>query len=235
MAAKQSKTLVPDTETSLQELQQKYLENRQDKKIFSDYFLLLRNYARSLALKEIKRKNIYLLPERVDEICTDATILLLNQYRKEGWSVGSSFAGVLRWKVIEAMYKQANDEMHYSLNTNFNNDDNNKEFLDVIGLGSEKNWTVVAGNSIEDSPSESVINEVNVAFNEVNVIIDEAYDILPYNLYIKFVPWLVLKFRKPKSRNSQTTFTDWFLTSREEDAFDLLFLEIRDRIVQHAT
>lgn len=231
--AKTIKEITPDTEAQLQELQLRYLEDRNNKKIFHDYFLLLRNYARSLALKEIKRKNIYLPPDRVDEICTDATMLLLNQYKKEEWSVGSSFAGVLRWKVVEAMYKQANDEMHYSLNTTFNKDANNKEFLDVIGLGSEKNWTVIAGNTIEESPSDSVINEVNVAFNEVNRVIDEAYELLPYNLYIKFLPWLVLKFRKPKSRNSQTTFTDWFLTGREEDAFDILFLEIRDRIAQH--
>ena len=227
-------TTPPETELDLQVLQQKFLENRSDKKNFEEYFMLLRTYARSITLKEIKRKNIFLQPERVDEICTDATILLLNQYRKEGWSIGASFAGALRWKVIEAMYKHANDEMVYSLNTTFNKEEGGKEILDVMGSNENRNWSPVASTDKVDDPGNIVADTTNVAFEEIDAIVDEAYDILPYSTFMRFILWLVIFFRKPKSRNAQNLFKEAFLKDREEDAFELILLEIRDRLIQHS-
>ena len=227
-------TTPPETELDLQLLQQKFLENRSDKKNFEEYFILLRTYARSITLKEIKRKNIFLQPERVDEICTDATILLLNQYRKEGWSIGASFAGALRWKVIEAMYKHANDEMVYSLNTTFNREEGGKEILDAMGSSENRNWNPIASTDKVDDPGNIVADTTNVAFEEIDAIVDEAYDILPYSTFIRFILWLVIFFRKPKSRNAQNLFKETFLKDREEDAFEVILLEIRDRLIQHS-
>lgn len=227
-------TAPPETELDLQKLQAKFLEDRNNKKVFEEYFMLLRTYARSIALKEIKRKNIFLQPERVDEICTDATLLLMNQYRKEGWSIGASFAGALRWKVIEAMYKYSNDEMVYSLNITFNGDKDGKEILDIMGSSEQKNWSTVTGVDKIDDPGNLVSDSINVAFEEINAIIDEAYRILPYRTFLRFIIWLVLFFRKPKARNAQNLFKTIYVQDREEDAFELILLEIRDSIAQHS-
>lgn len=224
----------PETELRLKDLQERFLEDRNNKKVFEEYFLLLRTYARSIALKEIKRKNIFLQPERVDEICTDATLLLVNQYKKEGWTIGSSFAGVLRWKVIEAMYKHANEEMVYSLNNTFTGDKEGKEILDVMGLNEDRNWTIVTGSNEEDDPADLAVNYINVSFDEINEIIDIAYEILPYSTFVRFLLWLLLFFRKPKSRNTQLAFKNFFIKEREEEAFDVILLEVRNKIAQHA-
>ena len=69
---------------------------------------------------------------------------------------------------------------------------------------------------------------------EIQEIIDEAYEGLPYSTFVKFLPWLVLQIRKPKTRNIQRLFNKLFLTGKEEDAFNILLLEIRNRILQHA-
>ena len=225
---------IPQTELELRELQELYLNNPSNQEIMDKYFFLLRTYARSLALKIIKKKGIYLLPERVNEIATDATLLLMNEYNKVGWRVNVSFAGVLKWKVYEAMYDQAEDDQNSSLNTTFTSDKDSKEIIDMIGSNSCLPWTVtVHGQTLEDNPSDILSKKVNVSFSEIVSVIDEAYDILPYKTFMRFVPWLVLKMRKAKTRNIEPLFKRLFLTSKEEDAFDILLLEVHNRISQH--
>ena len=94
---KKKTSSIPPTELELQRLQELYMEDMSNKEVVDKYFSLLRTYARSITLKVIKRKGIYLESERVEEIATDATILLLNQYSKKGWKVTVSFAGILIW------------------------------------------------------------------------------------------------------------------------------------------
>ena len=65
---------LPQTEKQLKELQALFMENKANRKVRDEFILLLRQYARSLTLKEIKRKGIFLDPWRVDEIATDATL-----------------------------------------------------------------------------------------------------------------------------------------------------------------
>ena len=196
---------VPETERNLRTLQASFLADRDNQQVFNDFFLLLRKYARSLTLKKIKRKNLFLPPERVDEICTDATLALIEQYKKPGWSVSASFAGVLQFKIIEAMWKSANDDMNSSLNLTFSDDKDSKEILDVIGSGSSLPWDMsqYGKERASDDPADTIMEEVNVSFDEVRSLIEECYVDLPYRLYLRFVPWLVLQFRKPKTKNIQ--------------------------------
>ena len=123
----------------------------------------------------------------------------------------------------------------YSLNTTFNNDAEGKEILDVMGSNENKSWQLVAGSSEEVDPEDQFFNKINVTFNEVDSLIDIAYNLLPYNVFFKFILWLLLFFRKPKSRNAQTAFKNYFMSNQEEDAFELILLEIRNKIAQHLT
>lgn len=223
---------LPETEQKLRQLQDRYVAEDCTKQERDEFFMLLRSYARSIALKNIKSKNVYLSPERVDEVCTDSTLALLKQYSKPGWRVEASFAGALQWKVREALYKPAKEEQasRISLNKTFSEDSNSRELLDQIS--SSRNPT--SGNAFDieeaDNPIDSLISSVNTAMGEINEVIDEAYEFLPYRLYIRFLPWLLLKIRRPHTRNSAKTFSSFFLGSRDEDAFEILLLEIRNRI-----
>lgn len=227
----------PPTEVELQRLQKLFFEDRDNTENRDQFFSLIRNYARSLALKNIKRTNIYLPPERVDEICTDAALAVFAQYaKKEDWSIEASFAGILFWKVNEAMYGQKDDDKNSSLNATFDSSDaSSKEVMDVVSYNADLPWnSEINGHSSPIlTPEEALFKQVDVSYSEVNAIIEEAYQMLPYKTFMRFVPWLVMQFRKPKTRNIQSLFSKLFLDSREENVFDILLLELHNRICQH--
>lgn len=230
----ESTSNIPQTELECQRLQKLFLDPDCPQNIKDEFFLLLRTYARSIALKQIKRTGIYLLPERVDEIATDATLAVMNQYQTPGWHIQASFAGILYWKVIEAMYSCADEEKNSSLNFKFSDDQNSKEITDAIDSGAMLPWQMRTGRqSTPDDPAENLEYSVNIAFEEIVSLLDEAYLMLPYNTYMKFVPWLLLQIRKPKTRNIKALFSKLFLTSKEENALDILLLEMRNRIAKH--
>ena len=237
MARKAKDSTVPQTELELQRLQKLFIEDKSNKEIREQYFMLLRVYARSIALKVIKRKGIFLTPERVDEISTDATLAVMKQYEKEGWSISVSFAGVLIWKVYEAMYAQANEEMNSSLNLTFSNDRDNKEIMDFVGFNSTLPWNTKGKDSYDiiENPANSLQKEINVSFNEIREVIDNAYEILPYKSYLRFLAWLVLKMRKPRVRNIQALFNSQYSNNKQDNVFELLFLEIHNRIALHSS
>ena len=216
-----------ETELRLQELQEKFLDpNGCSKADKDEFFLVMRMYARSITLQMIKSKGLVLPPERVDEVCTDATLAILKQYQKVGWKIEASFAGALRRKVIESLSGPTNEESHYSLNTTFSDDTDSKEMLDLVSSSSLP-WS---NDSYCDDPEETTFNQYSAVVEEVNRLLDEAYEILDYRLYVRFLPWLLLNIRKTRARNVMQTFTSCFLTSREESAFELLLLELRNRL-----
>lgn len=235
MAKKVKDSSVPQTELELQRLQKLFLEDKTNKQIREQYFMLLRIYARSIALKVIKRKGIFLTPERVDEISTDSTLAVMKQYEKEGWSISVSFAGVLIWKVYEAMYAQANEEMNSSLNLTFSDEKESKEIMDFVGYNSTLPWNTKGKDTydINENPANSLQKEVNVSFDEIREVIDNAYNMMPYSTYLRFIAWLVLKMRKPKVRNILTLFNSYYLSNREDNLFEFLFLEIHNKIALH--
>ena len=218
----------PETEIILTALQELYLKPGCSIALRDRYFMLMRSYARSILLKEIKRKGIVFPPEKVEELATDSTLLLMNQYTKEGWKISASFAGALRWKVVESLYGDSKDEMNYSLNRTFSEDSNAKEMLDLMS-NSNTPWY----NHTSQDPADEVAENENTAIEEVRTLVAQAYDILPYKVYLKFLPWLLLKLRKPRIRNVMMQFSRIFLNSKEEEAFDLLLLEMRNRIMMH--
>lgn len=218
----------PETEIVLTALQELYLKPNCSQALRDRYFMLMRAYARSILLKEIKRKGIVFPPEKVEELATDSTLLLMNQYTKEGWKISASFAGALRWKVVESLYGDSKDEMNYSLNRTFSEDSNAKEMLDLMS-NSNTPWY----NHISQDPADEVAENENTAIEEVRTLVAQAYDILPYKVYLKFLPWLLLKLRKPRIRNVMMQFSRIFLNSKEEEAFDFLLLEMRNRIMMH--
>ena len=114
----------------------------------------------------------------------------------------------------------------------FDDSDNSKEIIDIVSYNSTLGWntTVTSYDDTINTFNDDFLSEVNTSFNEVTSVVDEAFDILPYRVFMRFVPWLVLQFRKPKTRNIQSLFFKLYLTNKEENAFDILLLEIYNRI-----
>ncbi len=219
----------PETEIKLEALQEAYLEDPSNEKVFHEYFIILKAYARSLALKEIKTK-IYLPPEHIDGVATEAVLKLLNQYRKEGWKVWGSFAGLLRWKVVEALYENSQEESVQSLNAYVGNSDSNQELGDML---SKVGATLLYGKTTDD-PQETFFSGHDTTASEVFGVLADASSSLPYRLELLFEVYLLLRLRRPKTRLTMPSFKQFYLNSKAEEAFELLLLEIRNRVADHS-
>lgn len=219
----------PETEIKLEELQECYIADPTNQDNFNRFFILLKAYARSLVLKEIKSK-IYLDPDHVDGVATEAVLKLLNQYKKDGWRVWGSFAGVLRWKVVEALYEDCEEDSSQSLNMLIG-DGNVRELGDILTkVGASPLW-----KHESDDPQENFFKNFDSSASEILGVLKESSEALPYRLAILFHAYLLLRLRRPKTRLTLPAFKQYFLDTKEEEAFELLLLEIRNRISQHAT
>ena len=58
----------PATEIELEELQDLYLKDKDNKEVRDKYFILLKNYARSITLKILRKKGKQLPAEKVEEV-----------------------------------------------------------------------------------------------------------------------------------------------------------------------
>jgi hypothetical protein len=218
----------PQTELDLDKLQEVYLVDPHNLENFQEFFLLLKVYARSIALKEIKGK-VYLDADRVEEVAVEATLKLLNQYKKEGWKVWGSFGGAIRWKVVEALYQDANEDITSSLNALIGDRDQKQELGDLFEkIGANPFLSYVAGD-----PQEEILAVDDITISEIKGVLLEASDILPYRLQILFHAYLLLQIRKPKARLKLPSFREHFLSTKDAEAFELLLLEVRNRLLSH--
>lgn len=217
----------PITEVQLDALQEDFLKDPNNEKVKTEFFFLLKSYSRSLTLKEIKNK-IFLDPDRVDEVATEATLRFLNQYKKDGWKVWGSFAGALRWKVVEALYQDANEESAQSLNALIGDATSGHEMGDFLDkLKAEP----VFESSKSIDPQIALVSLTENPMWEIRDILREASEILPYRTVYLFYIYLLQILRRPKSRLRHPTFKELFLSKKEEEQFDLLLLEVRTRLM----
>lgn len=231
MGRKRKDLSVPITEARLQDLQAKFLADRADEAVMKEFFCLMKDYARSFVLQQLKKTKKGLTPERVDEIATEMVVKTFEQYKKHSnWRVAKSFGGQLKCKMLEAMYGPKEEEKQNSLNERLK--ESEKEVVDML---SDSQGVVPwnPDNSILDpyDPVDSLMLQMNVVPEETDRLLDAAYEALPYKTYIVFLCWLLLKLRKPKTRNITENFKKTVnLTSQEEEAFEYLLLEMKHRI-----
>ena len=219
----------PATEIELEELQELYLKDKDNKEVRDKYFILLKSYARSITLKILRKKGKQLPAEKVDEVATEAMRLLVRQYRNPEAKVRKSFAGALQWKVIEALWAPAKEEMVLSLDKV--NESTNRELMENIqSMGAVLPWNSEAVGTEWDSVEDSYIKSVNIGKEIINDTIDEAYKVLPYRLWILFMCYFLLKVRRPIKGNPLQNFENKMITEKEKRAFEILVLEMRNRI-----
>src|SRR5574344_1305604 len=132
----------PETEQKLLKLQDKWLQTH-DKKTWAEMQALIYSYTRSMVLKKLAGKK-YLEPDEVDDATAGATFSFMSQYlrpNKDGTSfeVGASFAGLLNYKIMEALYKDSPEDNHISLNTLIG-DDGKTELGDTLKVSNSKTF-----------------------------------------------------------------------------------------------
>ncbi len=217
----------PETEVELSALQDEYLKTR-DATIWHKMFSIMINYARSITLKVNKGK-VYISPEHITEVATDASIKIMERYRDPTFKIDFSFAGLLRWKVLESLYKDWQEEYCLSLNHVIKED--SKTELGDLQL---KNATPIGSPDPAPTPEKlsETVNYQDIIKN-INRIFEEFDDIIVNNPRLSLIARLytLLTFRRSKVRRALEAFKKHIpLTLKEEKALDLLLLEIKNRL-----
>lgn len=210
----------PQTEQELFRLQNKYRATR-DPKVWSEMFELCYVYMRSLVLKRCIGK-CYLSPEEVSSKTATATLSFMSQYLKNpSFEVGASFAGMMQWKIVEALYGQEDDKC-WSLNNPINKEGD--ELMEVIN---EDN--LIFKN--EKHPDEFVdrIDTKQI----VDEVLEEADKEIDYDPRLSMLMrvYVLLYFRKPRSRHAKKFFISKLTKDyKEADFLERVILEVYNRI-----
>lgn len=215
----------PETEIILESLQTKFLETR-DPEIWKEMFEIMVQYARSLTLKQSRGK-VFLDPDHVLGVATDATIKVMERYNQPDFLISHSFAGLLRWKVIESLYSGWKEEANTSINLVFPESSSNK-----VELGDLQEKLHITPLTPSLALSEEAENNEDLVLQTLKNVITE-YDaaVGSYRLSLLARAYLLLWLRKSKVRNAPISFKKYLkLSPREEEALDLLLLEIRNRL-----
>lgn len=106
--------------------QTKWLQTK-DPKVWEEWTALMFSYTRSLVLKKLTRKK-YLEPDEIDDITADAVFNFMAQYLKPTktggqFEIGASFAGMVNFKILEALYRGKDDSHVLSLDATVTDED----------------------------------------------------------------------------------------------------------------
>jgi hypothetical protein len=231
----------PETEIKLSELQEIYLKTR-DPAAWREMFEIMIKYARSLTLKVNKGK-VYLDPEHVLAVATDSAIKIMSRYDQivdpnkpvdpnappvvpSTFRIEHSFGGLLRWKVLESLYGNWEEEAHLSLNAIIGDDSGNKTELGDL---QDKMGLKALGPQFTVEMDETKLEDLRKSIRSILVEFDIAVD--SYRLSLAARLYLLLTLRKSKIRQSANLFKQFIqLAPKEEQALDLLLLEIRNRL-----
>ena len=214
----------PETEIILTDLQEEYLATKSPE-AWKSMFEIMIKYARSLTLKVNKGK-VYLDPEHVLAVATDSAIKIMARYSQPGFRIEYSFGGLLRWKVLESLYGNWEEEAHLSLNAIVGDDSGNKTELGDL---QDKMHLHPLGAQFTVEMDESRLEDLAKNIRTILMEFDGAVD--SYRLSLSARLYLLLTLRKSKIRQATTLFKQFIgLEPKEEQALDLLLLEIRNRL-----
>lgn len=182
---------------------------------------------RSLILQRIKGKN-FVEPEIIDEQTTSATLAFMSQYlTRPEFEVGASFAGMMKWKIIEVLYKGKNPKSNGGepISLQYEINDDGKSTLEDL----------IPANDVVYSPEENALKRCPYdIIEEILNELDETLD-CKNSFYIKTIVrlYILLCLRHPKNRHAKKMFLDkWSKEYKIERLINYVILELRNRLLE---
>ena len=217
----------PETERALFRMQLDYFNNNRDRDIWRQMFALCWDYMRSLILQRIKGKN-FVEPEIIDEQTTSATLAFMSQYlTRPEFEVGASFAGMMKWKIIEVLYKGKNPKSNGGepISLQYEIDNDGKSTLEDL----------IPANDVVYSPEENALKRA--PYDIIEEILHELDETLECKnaFYIKTIVrlYILLCLRHPKNRHAKKMFLDkWSKEYKIERLINYVMLELRNRLLE---
>lgn len=183
---------------------------------------IINNYACSLVKKSTKGKK-YIDPDDVADKGLEAAFRFMSAYlRKPDFAIGASFAGNLRWKVVEVMH----EDHLLSLNqpTSY---DNQLELLDMLPEGSYQNIT--SGLTRMMNPEENFRETGQDIINEILFELDQEVG-KNSKLALLARLYLLIVLCVPRTRHiKRLFFENWAEDYRTEQVLETTILEVYNR------
>jgi hypothetical protein len=222
----------PRTELILSSLQDEYLKKR-DIDTYQQMFSEILPYARSLILKKTAGK-IFLPPDVVDSAALEATVKFMTQYEKPEFKISNSFAGMLSFKVLEAMYgpKVIAADQISSLNEHI--DSGKIKNLEFGDMPETYNFTYLFrpdSAQVGEDPCNYLFNRDSDAIDSVLTVVDDLYKTCDLHTYF-LVSLAIVQFIKKKKTFQR--FRLKFLTTSQKEILDIALLEIKNRLANTA-
>ncbi|MCF0126216.1 MAG: hypothetical protein HUJ68_10780 [Clostridia bacterium] len=220
----------PETEQECFKYQYEYFtaENQEQKsEAWKKLFTTLLSYTKSLILQKLKNK-VFLPEEEVYEKSLQAATAFLSCYTiNYNFFVGASFAGYLKYKIIEVLYRPKNDDRTLSLDFSYeNSSDKDYNFIDnQVRSEVETLW----GEAYED-PALNVYTQT--PYEVLQEVLDDYKEVIGNNvLLLKSLMYLELCLKKPKNRHIKEQYLKNIAKSKKElNAIEMLELEFLKRL-----
>lgn len=219
----------PETEQKLFIAQDNWLKTRSPES-WEEMQSIIYIYAQSLVKKKLKNKK-YLDPVEITDAASEATINFMLQYlrpMKNGgqFEIGRSFAVMLNFKVMEALYKNKPEDQHYSLNSLINDDDKTELIDNLMRTNQASLHKAAYADNPEVLYTKSTLDDY---FDEIL----EEFDSIVESAYIRTIArlYLILCLRRPRSRHAKENFKKiWAQDYKCRQAIELLNLEVYKRL-----
>lgn len=182
-------------------------------------------YAKSMILKRNKKKQMFTEMEDIEDKAIEAALVFMNQYnRRDDYKVDASFAGALKFKIIEVLYGGREDN-HVSINQ-IVDIQNETELLDAsfgkVNLFMTPNI---------DEPTTFI--EKQTVWDVISGVLDELEEVLGKGSRIVFLVrlYLVIVFRNSRIRHTKRLFLDtWAKDYKIEQVLESSVLEVFNRL-----
>jgi hypothetical protein len=217
----------PEIEQQLQNLQTQFYktDNKDQKqKIWSEMFVLVQKYSKSLVLKKNKG-NKYVDPEEIEDRATQTALAFMSQYiYRPGFHCGASFAGMINPKVLETLYKYNKEDHNFSLNSLLG--DTNLELEDIQ---ERANFKPLYDNIIGEPGAFLYKTDLKEVVRDLLKEIDS--EIISEAKRFKIRMFLQILLRKSKNKHSRPTFQKYICDKKDLDLINLFEMELRDRLL----
>lgn len=219
----------PEVEQKLFLMQDSYYTEKDEgrkREIWSNMFMVVQKYSRSLVLKKIKGGRRYVEPSEIDDYATQTALSFMVQYvQRPGFWVGASFAGMINPKVLETLYKYCDDDQNYSLNGALGDSSLElKDFKEQLRLKPIHNKEEVKGPDAfigKTSLKETLYPLLREFYSETD---DDL-------LRFKMLAYAQILLRRPKNKHVKPMFFRHVAkTKKEYDLFHLFEYELRKRL-----
>lgn len=173
-------------------------EKNMDKDLLCQIYLIVMQYVSSLLKKLMKKKGFYLKRYEFIDKVEYATFLWYEQFTKQPFKINDSWAGQLKWKITEALYKYKEDDTAESLDHTIKQSSPDNRNSSMYVLQEKLNFhNVFLKEQVEDVFRDNVliINELQKLFylilktrieKESNLHLRKDW-LIAYNAFIYFL------------------------------------------------